>query len=74
MGTPDFTPAQAAHLADLVNNKISPAYSYLDMVVRGETPPRELAGLALATLNSLSGQINVLSREAGIEMMEERHV
>ncbi len=74
METPEFTSRQAAHVADLVNNKISPAYHYLDMVTRGETPPRELAGLALAALNALSGQINALSRQAGIEMMEVENV
>ncbi len=74
METPDFTPKQAEHVADLVNNKISPACHYLECVTRGEEPPKELAGLSLAALNSLSGQINALCRQAGIEMLEVKHV
>ncbi len=56
MEAPDYTKTQAEHLGDLVNNKIAPAFHYLD------------------TLSSLSGQINALARQAGIEMLEGNHV
>ena len=74
METPDYTPRQAAHIADLVNNKLCPAVQYFESVVTGVEPPRELAGLALATLRSLSGQVNAMCRQAGIEMWEVKHV
>ncbi len=74
METPDYTPKQAAHIADLVNNKITPAHITLERLALGESVRPEQIGLALATLRSLSAQVNALSRQAGIEMLEVKHV
>ena len=70
METPDFTRSQAAHLADLVNNKITPAHITLERLALGESVRPEQIGLALATLRSLSAQVNAMCRAAGMEVVE----
>ncbi len=66
MEAPEFTASQAAYLEDLVLNKITPAYGYLERVSRGETPMREVAGLSLAALASLTAQIRGIKAGAGM--------
>ncbi|MDA8170290.1 MAG: hypothetical protein M0Z48_00475 [Nitrospiraceae bacterium] len=71
MEAPDFTPRQAAYLADLVNNKIQPAYGALEKLTQGEAPSRELAGLSLAALTALAAQINGIVKQAHADAMME---